>query len=372
MTETLKDKAIKGFKSPEDFIGFIEMMEAVSEWKDDVNIEDVTFQCFSTEDVRGKSEQWLDTATDGTKLFITYEGMTYPVRDCAMQSVLERVGATCNFINSVTPERRAELLSEAATVVNERGRNRFDSPVKKGIISIVDGKISAFLSDSKSKIGYQKQEQSKFMRDVHERVLNDGGVEDFDGFFTFNGCDATWVSNQEVILKDENNKDVLYNVEIHASSSDVGKGALHCSARLNDGFGCIIPVGEEKIPHRKALTAQDVTDAIDKLNKQINRRSADLDELKKVIVQYPEGCLKKIIKEFELPLKIGTAVVDSYIETFGKGKATAYTLFLVLCQINGRLKEVRPEKFDFRNKEEAIILKTLSKSVWEKYDSPLF
>ena len=364
----MNDKELKAFQTFQEFFDFLKEIENGTRWVEDVNIEDVEFSSIPLDRCRSR-ESWTDTCQNGTALWMTYGDETIPIRMCAMQSVYDRMQTRCPFFSALPPKRKAELLTEAAKYVNVSTRSGdVSGKHKKGKFSIVDGKISAFLSDDETKIDYRQSSASKFIAEVNEKVEKVGNISQFSAYFTFDVIHAEWVTDKTITLEDPNGDETDYNVIYLASSSDVGKGAMSVEATLNDGFGGYVPIGEVTIPHRKAHTAKTVENAIDQLERMVSNRKGDLDALKKVIVRFPEKCMQRIAATLSLPKRSTSEIIKLYVDNFGDAPASAYTLFLTLCQIIGAIIEEGPHRINYRKKEELVLLKALSPRMWDEND----
>ncbi len=375
----MEDKKILSFKEADSMIGYVDEKEKNSEWIEDVSIEDVEFLAVTdvSELPTTAKEADFSTVETGTQLFmlIPEKSEPIPIRDCAIQSIYDRVRVRCGFTSALPPERRAEWLTEAAQYINVscRGGNsnaRVEAKKgkKKGILSIVDDKVSCFLSGNGTSNDYVCHSSSQLLINARDVVDGIGETQKFQGFFSYTGMDANWLTDKEVSGIDDFG---TFYVEFHVSSSDVGLGAISIGGRITDGLGTNIPIGgKEKILHRRNTSREDVLEALDAVSKCIDSTKADMEKLKRIVVEYPIPCLQRVIKELDLPLKTSLEIISNYREVYGSGAANGYTLYLVLCQIIGRLEEVEPEAFNYRNSQERNVLKALSPKVWENNDYP--
>lgn len=368
----MNDREVKGFNNPEELRSFLVEREKNTKWISDINVSDVGFEAIPKEVAVSENEEWKDTVLNGTGIWLLYGSLIYPVRACAMQSIFDRTGTRCSFISALPSKRKAEILSEACEYADTSCRWGYnpEKERRKGQLYIVDGKVSAFLSDNRTKIDYRNQDSSEVFNLVKEAIENVSTVEKFDGFYSYEFLDTTWKMDKKVQLDGIDGSINTYNIVFHFSTSDVGKAALSLSTKLTDGISTI-PVGNGKIPHRKKMSGVDFNNVIDQLMKQIDNSQNDYDDLKNVVVHFPVQCLKNIVKEYQMPVKIGNEIIANYEKKFGNIPTTAYTLFLVLCQINEILFNRCIEKVDYRNQQELNVLKTLSPSVWIKNDTNL-
>lgn len=375
----MEDKKILLFKEADTMISFVDEKERKSEWIEDVSIEDVEF--LAVTDVSQlpitANEADFSTVESGTQLFMQIPQKEYPIpiRDCGMQSVYDRVRVRCGFTSALPPERRAEWLTEAAQYINVscRGGNsnaRVEAKKgkKKGILSIVDDKVSCFLSGNGTSNDYVCHSSSTLLINARDVVDGIGETQRFNGFYSYTGIDANWLTDKKIEMDDPF---IDYYVEFHISTSDVGLGAINIGGRITDGLGTNIPIGgKEKILHRRNTTKADVLEALDAVSKCIDSTKVDMDKLKTIIVEYPIPCLQRVIKELDLPLKTSLEIIANYKEVYGSGASNGYTLYLVLCQIIGKLEEIEPESFTYRNSQERNVLKALSPKVWKNNDYP--
>jgi hypothetical protein len=377
----MEDKDILAFHDADSMISYLDSKEKNSEWIQDVSIEDCEFVGVENagELPFDCNDAGINTVINGTQLFIKIpeREQMLPLRDCAMQSVYDRTRTRCGFVSALPVKRRAELLTEAASYINVSCRGGNSNPKveakkekKLGILSVVDDKVSCFLSGNGTSNDYTIHSSTNLLLNTRDIVDSIGETQKFLGFYSYTGLDASWLTDK--VIEDIDPESITdYYVEFHVATSDIGLGAISLNGRLSDGLGTIIPIGsKQKILHRRNTTKEDVLEALDSLLKAINGTKADMDKLKTVIVEYPVECLQHIVKELDLPLKTSLEIISNYKDVYGTGVANGYTLYLVLCQIIGRLEDVEPEAFGYRNTQERSVLKALSPKVWEKNDYP--
>ena len=377
----MEDKQTISFADSDTMISFVNEKENSSQWITDIPIAECQF--FGIEDVSSlpsdASDATLSTVLNGTKLFIEvpFVDKPLPIRDCAMQSIYDRVRARCGYVSALPPVRKAEVLTEAAEYINVscRGGNSKEKVEskkegKKGILSVVDGKVSCFLSGNGTSNDYVHHSSSELLLNARDVVDSIGGVQSFKGFYSYTGLDASWLTTKKVEIEESDPFESFY-IELHVSTSDVGLGAINIQGRLSNGIDTLIPIGgKQKVLHRRNTNVTDVIEALDTIDKCIDATKKDMENLKLTIVDYPIPCMQRVIRELELPIKTSLEILESYKVAYGTKAANAYTLYLVLCQILGKLESIEPEAFSYRNSQERNVLKALSPKIWEKNDYP--
>lgn len=369
----MNDKEFRGFSDADSMINFLDIKESNSEWLEDVPIEQCSFEAIT--DISRlpstASEADFETVQKGTQLFLCVPNKEkpIPIRDCAMQSIYDRVRARCGFTSALPVDRRAEWLTEAAKLINVNVRSKKQTESKKGMISIVDNKVSCFLSGNGTGNDYVIHNSTDLLVNTRDAVDQIGDTLHFLGYFTYTGIDANWTINKEINLDDDPFS--TYFLQLHVSTSDIGLGAVSIGGRITDGMETMIPLGSvDKILHKKHTTKEDILTAIDSVEKCIDSTKDDMERLKDIVIDYPLPCLRRVIGELKLPLKVSFQIIQNYKDTYGTGKQNCYVLYLVLCQIIGKMRNTEPEQFSYHNQNERNVLKALSKKIWEKNDYP--
>lgn len=343
MTETkvFADNFSCSFSNSGDFLSFLSERANNSRWlmarSKDLRFEplekdsptgNLFLQLYS---INGSGDVLIDTM-ENTSLLMNVNGDSYPVRSCALKTVLERARISGYALNKVSKAVFAEILNYCMGVASG------DS-----LIKIADEKVSAVHGgDPKD---YAVMEMLPLFEHVCDYINREFPGNHFvTAHFDHSMATAIWrldgqadklldTYRREVAAKGLNPNGIV--PALRFSTSDVGmSGANLYPIFLQSNSDRIIPLGYPiKTEHKHGVD-------MDYFDKQLNllyARFCDAIEaqtkLLNVEVRYPSTTMLGVLKKIGAPKKASYEALDYFIAIHGNTPCTAYELFMQMSDV---------------------------------------
>ena len=367
----LKDNEIINFDGEfavEDFQDYLKEVSTNTKWvTTDVN-KLVASYMDATDLSATPAESEMDTATEGTKIFIKGDHLPkMGVRECALKSLRERLGLTCRAMEKISAQTAAEIMTAVAA----------DLSADKALVSIVDGKINAVLSADAGNNSYavfDSEEVFCSAQDMIEELTESEDTEasKFTAQWTYSGYQCRWETPIRHQLRGKR-----YKTEVDLSTSDTGDGCVRIGASLVDGNKRIPFMTDQTVEHRKRNTGMDVLeshsmakeaiqDISKKLPDQMNRSIGKLRMLEMISISNPIETMNAMAESVKLPKRQYVPVIKEYAATMGCAPTTAMDLYIQLSKVL-QLYQQKNEKFENQAIVKGNILKLLGAD-WAKRD----
>lgn len=328
------------------------MSEISSDWVHGYPVETLEFSSPSNDSRMTQEVQ--DTLVNGTKLLVKVNGNTYGVRECALPSMFRRCGIQGEALNNLTKQDLADILTRCARTRSGNCK-----------ISVVNGKISAFLSDDGNKLNYSVLPSADVFRMTEERIAMMVGddPDSFYGVWKFDGINCRW---KLPIEKDLDGQD--YQIQLSLSTSDVGTGAIEYTVALV-GKGKTIPiVSPIKVHHRLASQADDVAQVLEMLEVMIDDSISRLEKMESINVTNPVNTMRRVMKFVKLPKALSHKIIASYEKSYLGGSDTAKNLYLSIADVvNVYAKEQGNMKYQNVVRNNVLKVQGID---WSKFDLP--
>ena len=329
------------FRDPGDFFCFLKDREDNSEWLMSPS-RDLRFSplekgspagnlFMQLNALNGSGDVLIDTM-ENTGLLMEVNGESYPVRSCALKSVLERARISGNALSKLKKSVFAEILNYCMGIATG------DS-----LIKIADAKVSAVHGgDPKD---YAKME----MLDLFEHVFDYLNCE-FPGHhfitahFDHAMVTAIWrLDGQANQLMDTYKREVAAKgldpngivPALRFSTSDVGMGGANLYPIFFRGSNNrIVPLGYPiKTEHRYGVDL----DYFDKQLRLLYARFGDAIKaqmrLLDIEIRYPCTTLLGVLKKIGAPKKYSYDAADNFMAINGDTPCTAYELYLQMSEV---------------------------------------
>lgn len=346
----IRDNEVRVFNDSYEMEQYMSQFE--SDWITGYPVRQLKFSSPSSDGTM--TREVADTLVNGTKLLVELNNTVYGVRECAMQSMFRRCGIAGEALNNVKKQDLAEILNTCAAT---RTGNT--------MISVVNGKISAFLSDDGNKLNYSILPSAEVFRMTEERIAMMVGddPDSFYGVWKYDGIHCRW---KLPIKKDLDGQD--YAVQLSLSTSDVGLSAITYSAALV-GNGKTIPiVSPTAVQHRLASQADDVCQVLDMMEAMIDDSINNLTRMENIIVTNPVNTMRRVMKFVKLPKGLSTKVIASYEKTYSGGSDTAKNLYLKIADVVNVYARSQ-KNMRYQNVVRNNVLKVQGLD-WSKFDLP--
>lgn len=272
----------------------------------------------------------LEDTEKNTNLLLKVNGKTYPVRDCAIKTILSRARVNGNGLRDLE-------IATYAKVVN------CCLKVAKGdaLIKIADGKVSAVHGGDKQ--DYCILDMREMFATTSEYLqVHFKGCEYMpgSGMYDHSIVSAAWklTGNQELLdtyrqaLRDNGMKDNIEAPAVRLTTSDVASsGANLFPMLLCDSSNHTVSLGSPiRLAHDKNVTLADFRKNLDMICSRYQDAIKDLSKLMDIEIQNPLNCLRLIMKKVGVKKKIINQVAELYEAQNGSGPCTAHDLYYAM------------------------------------------
>ena len=334
------DEFRKGFWQEEDFLTFLERREENSEWGK-VKSNEIRFypieeghqiSAMLEEKLRetGKANVFEDTL-EHTRLILKVKEDLYPVRSCAIKTILERARISGNALNKVQKAELAQILNYCMGVAGGDALLRF-----------CEDKISAVHGGDAS--DYAVLETPELFRRTVEYLQ-----DNFSGY-TFAGASydhsiatAVWsLENQDSLLQEYREslqKHGLPNQEIQLglrlTTSDTGQSGANLYPMIFFGSEARnIPLGSAlKLQHKNKADLAKFDEQLNLLYAQYSKALGNMQSLMDVYVLYPINAMLGVMKRVGVPKRYAMEVSEDFRIQNGNAPCSVYEVYLQIAEV---------------------------------------
>ena len=336
-TKVYADKFSTSFSSPGDFLRFLGERAKNSSWLT-AKSKDLTFEAMDKVDttelfgsVTSSDEALMDTM-ENTSLLMTVHGSKYPVRSCALKTVLERARISGTALNKVSRDVFAEILNCCMGVASG------DS-----LIRIADEKVSAVHGgDPKDYAVMEMLPLFEHVCDYVNRVFP--GNHFVTAHFDHLMVTAIWrLDGQSDKLLDTYRREVAAKglnpigivPALRVTTSDVGwSGANLYPIFLHGNGDRIIPLGYPiKTDHRSGVDLNYFDSQLNLLYSRFCDAVQAQTKLLDIEIQYPDTALLGVLKRIGAPRKASYEALDYFLAIHGSSPCTAYELYMQMSDV---------------------------------------
>lgn len=364
------DEFQTSFAEENELLGFLRNRTQASGWMRKptrelrlVPMDDDKIQKSGT--VVGDTEVLSDTEKH-TKLMLKTKEAYYPVRDCAIKTILNRAGISGSGLNRLDKKNYARVINMCLQTA-------------KGVslIRVADGKVSAIHGGDYC--DYQILDTEAIFKETILYL-----EKEFPGFryipesgsYDHTMVTAMWELTGQPELLDSYQK-ALYehgvSQKIHVpalrlTTSDVAAKSVTLSPMLQyEGNNQALNLGHPiRLQHRGDSDIQKFRMELQHLYTRYKDAIADIEALLDIEIKYPVNCLTGIMKELHIGKKIGSKVVELYAAQHGHNPTTAHRLYYALNEVVFYAACNGAQGTRLLNLEEQIT-KALTYN-WEEYD----
>ena len=365
------------FRDPERFLEFLKERKENSRWlvspsrrlqfqsvTEDSSLGNLYMQIYQN---NGKGEILADTMKN-TSILMSVNGENYPVRSCALKTILERARISGYALSKVTSEVFTQILNYCMDVASG------DSLVK-----IADEKVSAVHGgDPKD---YAILEMVPLFQKVKDYLDSTFPGNTFlTANFDHSIVSAIWsldgqtnelldVYRREVAAKGLSGKATV-RPGLRFTTSDVGISGANLFPILLMGNGSrIVPLGYPiKTNHKSGADMDFFEEQISLLYARFTEAIEKQIKLLAIEIRYPSTALLGVLKRIGAPKRASYEALDSFLAQNGNKPCTAYELYLAMSEVifitqcegasGGRIAQI-----------EEIIARALHVN-WSEYDRP--
>ena len=375
-TKVFADDFSCSFSEPRDFFQFLGERKAKSEWmtapSKDLRFEPVEKGSalgdlyMKIYDHNGAADVLEDTM-ENTSLLLKVDGKDYPVRSCAIKTVLERARISGHALNKVSKTVFAEILNYCMGVASG------DS-----LIKIADQKVSAVHGgDPKD---YTVMEMLPLFKAVCDYLDKEyPGNQFMTAHFDHSIVTAIWrLDGQADQLLDTYRREVAAKglnpakliPALRFSTSDVGmSGANLYPILLAGNESRIIPLGYPlRTQHKSGYDMEFFEEQLGLVYAQFEKAVDKQVQLLNIEIRYPVTTLMRVLKRIGAPKKASYEAMDYFVAIHGDDPCTAYELFMQMSDVIFSAQCDGASGLRIAQLEE-IVSRALNVN-WHEYDHP--
>ena len=375
-TRVFKDSYRGVFCNQEEFLSCLKRIGENSYW-DRKKVKSLRLVAMTEDSQMAKDmkEQYANEGLDteiiadtiiNTGLLLKVKNQYFPVRDCAIKSILERAGIKGPGLKKVEKNVYARILNDCLKVAKG-----------EALLRISEGKVSAVLGGDCHDYAVLDMEQI-FLHSVE--YLNDQfkGCKYLGGFYEHDMASALWeLSGEDELLKAYKKELILHGkaVEdmkpmIRITTSDTGAGGANIYPMLVAGKeNTTINLGEPlRLGHRNGTKISEFDNQLNMIYGKYQLATGNLIKLLQIDIQYPLNCMKGVMDKLGIARKYAAEAVELFKAQFGEELCTAHDLYYGISEILYMLECEGAEGSRITKMEETIA-RALSIN-WEAYDIP--
>lgn len=372
MCKEYEDAFCATYREPTSFLEFLKERNRNTFWRRE-RTPDLRYAVLEENDgIRGgygsyTEEEWAEIAEDtrqNTMLVLQTEYDSIPVRDCAIQSILQRAGVSGRALPKLEKSVYTEVLNHCMAV--SQGQS---------LLCISDGKLSALHGgDSR---GYTVLEIPELFRSLQTYLDRRFPCNQFiGGYYCHSLVTATWELGAENGLVTEY-RELLDKFGLESSHmiptlrftcSDVGTSGANLFPSLLVGENRVnLQLGKPiKQIHKGGATLESFQKQLDLIYPHFQSGVKALTELVTTMIFYPINCMVGICKELRIPQRLAAPAVDRFWAQNGDDICTAHEIYCALSEIIFDLQQEGASGLELAQMEE-----TISRVVhlrWKNYD----
>ena len=331
------------FDDPGDFIQFLKERKENSRWMTAPS-RNLVFESLEKNtqmgelylklyDHDGRAEIIADTM-ENTSLLLKVNGETYPVRSCAIKSILERARISGHALNKVSKSIFTQILNYCMDVTSG------DS-----LIKVADDKVSAVHGgDPKDYAILEILPLVQCVRSILDRDF--AGNHFLTANFDHSIVTAIWsLDGQANELMETYRQAVAEKGVTEAMSarpglrfttSDVGVSAANLyPILLLGGSNRIIPLGDPlKLDHKNGADLDAFASSMDQLYAYFKESIEQQQQLLNVEIRYPYTTMLGVLKRIGITKKMSYEVADLFAGQSGVSSGcNAYQLYLAMSDV---------------------------------------
>ena len=375
-TKVFADNFSCSFSEPGDFFQFLGERKAKSEWmtapSKNLRFEPVEKGSalgdlyMKIYDHNGAADVLEDTM-ENTSLLLKVDGKDYPVRSCALKTVLERARISGHALNKVSKTVFAEILNYCMGVASG------DS-----LIKIADQKVSAVHGgDPKD---YTVMEMLPLFKAVCDYLDKEyPGNQFITAHFDHSIATAIWrLDGQADQLLDTYRREVAAKglnpakliPALRFSTSDVGmSGANLYPILLAGNESRIIPLGYPlRTQHKSGYDMEFFEEQLGLVYAQFEKAVDKQMQLLNIEIRYPVTTLMRVLKRIGAPKKASYEAMDYFVAIHGDDPCTTYELFMQMSDVIFSAQCDGASGLRIAQLEE-IVSRALNVN-WHEYDHP--
>lgn len=314
----------------------------------------------------GLDESIITDTIVNTGLLLKDRNEYYPIRGCAIKSILDRAGIQGNGLRRVEKNIYARILNDCLKVAQGEALIRFSV-----------GKVSAVLSGDCNDYSILDVEEL-FLHSVDYLTNSFKGCQYLGGFYEHDMVSALWeLSGEDNLLKAYRDELRLHGRTmeemkpmVRITTSDTGAGGANIFPMLVSGSeNTTISLGEPlRLEHRHGHNISEFDQQLRQLYAKYQLATGNLIKLLKIDIFHPVNCMKGAMDKLKLPKKYQAEALELFKAQYGEDPCTAHDIYYGISEILYMLACDGEEGSRITRMEETIA-RALSLN-WREFDIP--
>lgn len=329
------------FREQDDFLACLKRISENSFWKrrkaKNLRLVAITEGSKMAEEMKeryvndGLDEDIITDTIVNTGLLLIDKNEYYPVRGCAIKSILDRAGIQGNGLRRLEKNVYARILNDLLKVANGEALIRFS-----------EGKVSAVLSGDCNDYAVLDVEQI-FLHSVDYLTANFKGCQYLGGFYEHNMVSALWeLSGEDELLKAYKEELRLHGKSVdemkpmvRITTSDTGNGGANIFPMLVSGKeNTTINLGEPlRLEHRNGNDITEFDQQLKQLYGKYQLATGNLITLLKIDIMNPINCMRGVMDKLKIPKKYQAEAVELFKAQQGEDPCTAHDIYYGISEI---------------------------------------
>ena len=334
------DEFHKGFFREGDFLAFIEEREENSDWEK-VKSSELRFYPIADgqrassmleEKLREKAKECVFKDTmEHTRLILKVRDELYPIRSCAIKTILERARVSGNALNKVQKTELAQILNYCMKVAGGDALLRF-----------CEDKISAVHGGDASDYAVLKTPEL-FRRTVEYLQDNFSGYTFAGASYDHSIVTAVWsLDNEEALLKEYKESLQTHGLPcdeiqlgLRLTTSDTGQSGANLYPMIFFGSELRnIPLGSPlKLHHKNKADLARFDEQLNLLYAQYSKALGNMQSMMDVYVLHPINAMLGVMKRIGVPKKYATLIAEDYRLKRGDTACSVYEAYLQISEV---------------------------------------
>ena len=270
----------------------------------------------------------VEDTEKNTQLVLKVNKDFYPVRDCAIHTILKRAGINGTGLKKLEKATYAKVVNYCLQVAKG-----------DALIKVADGKVSAVHGgDDHDYCVLDMQTIFNMTSDYLKAHFKGSTYLEGSGSFDHSIVSAMWTlgGNQELLdtyhqaLEDHGIEDKSLAPALRLTTSDVAVSGVNLyPMMLSQTSNRVINLGSPiKLSHDRGATLQDFRNNLDKIFSRYQEAVKGIVGLMDIDIQNPVNCLHLIMKELKINQKIRNEVVELFVGQYGEEPCTAHSIYV--------------------------------------------
>lgn len=341
MSETMcyADNFSRSFGEQQECLSFLQEREENASWQS-IPTREVRFEAIDEASTSGQvlrdwyrlmgKEGILQDTMANTQLLLRAEDKFYPVRSCALATILSRARISGHALSKVSKSVLAQILNHCVSVASGNA-----------LLRLSDEKISAMHGGDESE--YAVLEIPELFQAVTDQLDADFGNYRFiGGHYEHAMMTAVWsfpdnrdlIETYEETARQHGISTGRYIPALRFSTSDVGiSGANLYPMLMEEKSGRSIALGSALcLEHSNRASIDDFKKQLSLLYPKYGDAIARLGKLMDVGIDYPYNTMLRVMKRIGVTKRLAYRAAELWQAQNGERPCTAYDLYLGICE----------------------------------------